>query len=459
MQDTEHKAVQNEWFSERIGKKYLVTTRHGGFAFLDDGEYARLWNGTFQENEALLEKLTNAGIALVKEQMPEIVRSFQKKFLFAFAPKVYMINMSNECNLGCIYCFANATQKSAAMSKENLENTCSFIVSSPEKEFSIEFQGGEPLAKFGMIKEFVKTIRHHAERSSKKIHSIVIVTNMTLMTEEIANYILENNIGFCSSLDGPEILHDMHRSFLGGGGSYNVITKWLAYFRERGKTINLMPTITSYSLKFDASAIIDEHRRWGSRRITFRPVYRVGRATNNESMWLQAEEFIQYRIKGIEYMVSLSEKGEIIYDVEVQAMLKNILGFPQAYMCMRKPCGAGVSQLSVSPDGSIFPCDLAKTMPELSVGNVKENYYDVVARTLQFIVRTCEFQPLCDTCTFGAYCGTCFTRTYAAFKDSVSRTPRDFDCKVNKAMFRYLFEKLQDERYRKIFELWAKQRR
>lgn len=451
----------NEYFPKKMDtKKYLVTTRHGGFAFLSSEEYDMLRHGTFPENKALSEKLERAGLIITQKNTEQIITAFEKQYVFLLAPRKFIINISNDCNLRCRYCHANAgTGQIATMDIKTMDATINFILSAPINAIHIEFQGGEPLAKFELVREFIAKIKKSAEQACKRIASVVIVTNMTLMNEEIAKYILENEIGLCSSLDGPEEIHDAHRMFRGGGGTHKTVSKWLSYFSKLDKTVNALPTITSHSLKFGAKSIIDEYLRKGCTEVMLREVYPIGRAIQNKDLYITPEKFIQFWKEGIEYMAKLSLEGKIVFDPTILAMLKNVMGFPTSYMCMRKPCGAGVSQLSISPDGKIFPCDLTKTMPKLNIGTVHNSYIDIALKTLDLISRTSEAQPLCDTCEFGAYCGTCVAGAYATFSDTISRTPRDFECKVNKAMFTYIFEKMQNEQYMKVFELWIKQRR
>lgn len=449
----------NEYFTKRLSSdKYLLTTRHGGFTFLDAKEFDLLWKGKILENNLLFEKLERSGIIFTKNNLPNIIRALQKQYLFFIAPRSYIINLSNGCNLCCKYCHANADDLSSPpMNSKTLDLTIEFILSAPAKRMALEFQGGEPLANFELIKKFTTKINERISKTDKEL-STIIVTNMTLMTRKIAKHIIENKIGLCSSLDGPKDLHNANRIFRTGGGSYETVTKWLSYFRKHGKTINCLPTVTSHSLKFGVKCIIDEYLRQGCRKVMLRPVYHIGRAKNEESLAVSPEDFIKFWKEGLDYMVNISNKGTLVHDPAIQAMLRNIYGYPASYMCMRKPCGAAITQLSISPDGTIFPCDIAKTMPALALGNVRDEHHAIALRAVNMAARSSESQPLCDTCVFGAYCGTCHTRTYAAFSDTVSRTPRDYECKVNKAMFQYLFEKMENKKYKDVFELWIKQR-
>lgn len=451
----------NEYFTKKLSNgNYLVTTRHRQFAYLDADEYNLLYRGQVRENKKLFEKLENAGIIFTEKNVRRIIGSYEKQYLFLFFPPSFRINLSNECNLACSYCLSNAApSQHETMTEEIMDATIRFMLSAPGKKFYLEFQGGEPLAKFGEIKKFVEKIGCASNAKKKEIEKIVFVSNLTLMTEEIAEYVLENNIGLCSSLDGPEELHDSQRAFWGGGGTYKTVTKWLDYFRKRGKPINTLPTLTAASIKFGAKKIIDEYLGRGCTRIPIRAVIPVGRAKQNNSIAYSAEDFAAFWKDAIEYMAEITLAGKTVFDPNTQAMLRNMMDGPMSYMCMRKPCGGAISHMSVSCDGTIMPCDLSKTVSEMALGNVRESdYLDVALRTIHMNARTSDFQPLCDTCAFGPYCGNCLTRTRAVFSDEIPRTPRDFECNINKAMFAYLFEKMQDEKYSKVFRIWAKQR-
>lgn len=61
----------------------------------------------------------------------------------------------------------------------------------------------------------------------------------------------------------------------------------------------------------------------------------------------------------------------------------------------------------------------------------------------------------CDHCTYQPYCGICPVYNYASKGNIVTDQPNSDKCKQHKAMFDYLFAKLQDPKYIEIFSKWV----
>ena len=82
------------------------------------------------------------------------------------------------------------------------------ISETPASSVSIEFQGGEPLTNLPVIKEVVAYAK---ECLKNKIVEYSLVSNLSLVNDEIADFIADNGINVSTSLDGPQPL--MNSSF------------------------------------------------------------------------------------------------------------------------------------------------------------------------------------------------------------------------------------------------------
>ena len=72
---------------------------------------------------------------------------------------------------------------------------------SPSTYLTFEFQGGEPLMNFETIKyiiEYSKSI------SNGKIIEYNLVSNLTLLTDEMIEFFIENEVSICTSIDGDK---------------------------------------------------------------------------------------------------------------------------------------------------------------------------------------------------------------------------------------------------------------
>ena len=458
-QDNDHNNhLLNEYFSRKLpGGKILITTRHGSWSILSGEQYNALESGAFEKDRILCHELKGKGIILDEKSVPKIVNAFRENYHCLVNPRpLCIVYLTSRCNLGCRYCLAGAKKDGEDMSHDMMESIIAFIAAMPHEHIALEFQGGETLLRFDLLKDFLKNFDEKIKSSAKTVDSKVIVSNLTLMNEEIAEFILKNDIGLCTSLDGPKELHDSQRPFLDSSGSYGSVMKWLRFFSKKGRKIGLLPTITAETLKHDPRALVDEYRKAGADHIFFRPAYPLGRA-RDKTFTPAPEAYFQFWRKAVDYMVDLSMDGHVFYDNAVRNMLVSILTSRRPDMCMRRPCGAGINHLAFWLDGSIYACDLGKKIDSFKLGDVSTSTYeDIFLNTIHLRAATQESQPLCDTCAYSAFCGSCPCKSYGRFKKTVAVTPQDFDCKVNKMMLDYIFGKMDDPKYKTVFEMWVR---
>mgnify|MGYP003340797205 FL=1 len=104
-----------------------------------------------------------------------------------------------------IYCSQRFVERAPETSKKNIED---FIHMLRNLEFDnanpvrIELWGGEPLLYIKTIVPLVEQIRKYLDSIGVK-HGFSLITNGSLLTEEICDWIVENLQGFAISHDGP----------------------------------------------------------------------------------------------------------------------------------------------------------------------------------------------------------------------------------------------------------------
>lgn len=453
--------AENEHFTKKLNGKILVTTRHGSWDLLENEEYEFLRKRKLGENSSLFTRLENTGIILTEKNIQKVIKRFSQQYSFLSSEKMLCIlSLNRTCNLNCTYCHAESVpfdvkNKDKKMARETMERVLEFLYSAPFQHIGIQFQGGEPLIQFEEIKYFLERLYSTAPKYKKIIDIVEIVTNLTMMNEDIAKYIIEKEICLCTSLDGPKELHDEQRKYMDGKGSYDNLIRWIKYFQKKGKRFNLIPTMTSNSLKCGAKKIIDEYVKWNCKSILFKPVAKIGRA-KEINLCVSAEEFFNFWKEGIEYLIELNKRGIRIYDRYAQGLLRNVLLPYKLYMCTRRPCGAGISQLAFAENGDIHACDLGRSMHQTAVGNVyKDTFCQTVFKTMDLRTFSQDFQPLCNSCVFNAYCPTCISRNQSVHKDILPHKPNDFNCRLTKLALSYIFERMQCSEYKETFTKWA----
>lgn len=128
--------------------------------------------------------------------------------------------VSNACNMNCRYCqIEKNIDKSDRinMSKEVAEKALKYFLVNcdQERQSTINITGGEPLLNYEVVRYIIKQTRALLQSCR-----IVMFTNATLVTEEIARYLNENDVFTIVSIDGPPNIHNENRNFSNGKPSY-----------------------------------------------------------------------------------------------------------------------------------------------------------------------------------------------------------------------------------------------
>ena len=215
----------NEYFTYRLGARHiLLTTRHRAWVILEPHEYELFLRHRLEENPALYTLLEDLGLILTPRNTRDIATIHCQRYAFLHRPpSLFIMVPTNRCNMACVYCHAKArsvSHKEWDMSDEVLSKTVDFFFSVPRgsrKEIQIEFQGGEPLLRYDLVQKAMDYAMERAEAEGLEAN-FTIVSNLTLMTDEIARDIkARGNINLCSSLDGPwgqlyvPALRELHR--------------------------------------------------------------------------------------------------------------------------------------------------------------------------------------------------------------------------------------------------------
>lgn len=136
------------------------------------------------------------------------------------------IELTGNCNLRCKYCIyndyyeGNRSFNTSNIDFETAKKAIDYVYSHSNKErMAITFYGGEPLLNFKVMKQCIDYCLTYVKHPN--LH-FSFTTNLTLMTEEIANYVAQiPNMSILLSLDGPEEIHNRARVNRDGKGSFS----------------------------------------------------------------------------------------------------------------------------------------------------------------------------------------------------------------------------------------------
>lgn len=446
---------------------YVVTAEHGGWTFLKEDEYENLVLNSIDEN--LFTKLEESGIIITEKNENKIIRDYRNRKIFLFrGTSLHIIVVTNRCNFKCSYCHMSSAaiaDKSQDMSIETAKKVVDFIFQSPSPTIEIEFQGGEPLVNFDVVK-FIIEYAQEKNVTAKKILGFNITTNSSLLSDAILDYFVENNVSISISLDGPDFVHDKNRMFEIGLETHNIVSKKIFHIRERypefsKSRLSALLTITRNSLPY-GKEIVDEYLKHKFSGIHLRFLNRLGFAL---TMWDQigysGEEFGKFWTESMDYILELNKRGVHVWERGAGVIAQKVLnGIDPSYTELMSPCGGIIAQMTYGVDGNVYTCDegrMTKT-DTFNIGHASQTYKEVYKseNVSSFIALSTNDTLHCDTCAWKPYCGQCPVLNLIEQNNIIPKLSASFRCKILKITFYYMFDKIiNDPDARSIFENWA----
>jgi len=460
----------------KIGAEYLLTNDPGHYAWLKEKDLALVAAGKMTESHPLFTELASKGFIGDRLDFNDLSAKWKKKNAFLdHGPGLHILVLTLRCGHKCLYCqsgAAGAAGKETDMPSATARRSVDFAFNSPNPGITLEFQGGEPLLNWKVLKSTVEYARKKARNSGKAL-KIALVSNFSLMTEEKAGFLLKREVSLCTSLDGPADLHNKNRP-APSARSHAAAVKWIKYFRERSgrqssdykvfKPSALL-TVSRYSLP-RCKEIIDEYAGLGLEDIFIRPLAPIGHARR---LWgtigYDAGAFAEFYLKSLEHILKLNSRGVVMREKMASMMLDKITNFRDpGYLDARCPCGAATGQLAYDHNGDVYTCDEGRMVGRegdglFRIGNVfKDDYKNALAGP---VARVCavasnlEAQPACSRCAYKPYCGVCPVYNYVAQGSLWGNIPSNDRCGLFKGILDALFTLLKDPAKAEILKKWA----
>lgn len=457
----------------RLGNSFLVTNDTGGWLNLEREDFQRLLANKIEDESELYQKLRQNRFILEPLDVfsPEVTGRLRSMKEYTFAStSLHIFVLTNLCNLRCIYCQAQAEEslEHGMMDIETGKHAIDIALSSPGKQLTFEFQGGEPLLNFPVLKEMVLYGEQEAQRANKYVN-FTLVSNLSLLDEEKLNFLMEHQVSISTSLDGPHDLHALNRRAKDKDGcdSYQMMLRGMNLLNKHGYAAGAIETTTRNSLS-RAIDIIRTYKELGFKSIFLRPLTPLGFAKEDwDKVGYTAEEFLNFYRESLGEIIKLCQQGGDLREQHAAIFLRKILcGEGQNYMELRSPCGAGIGQLAYYWNGDIYTCDEARMVaeagdPAFKLGNVYDSQYrDLVQNKVCKTVCAAsilETVPGCSDCAYQGYCGVCPVINYALSGDIFRKSGGGYRCEIYRGILDILFTLLTKgtEAEKKVLQSWV----
>ena len=322
------------------------------------------------------------------------------------------LKLTNQCNLGCSYCYAESGQRSSFLSWGELE-AIARDVAILSASVAYALSGGEPLLHPSAL-DFAEKVK----AEGNKVH---LLTNGTLIDK--ANV---ERIAACAdvvkiSLDGSS---DEVHAATRGRGNFARVSRAIELLLACGANVIVAMTVTRQNCGDIATMVA----RYGS-RLALQPLFKAGRGRGADDLALT----------GAEYYRALAAIGGVAPMGAAGAKLLALRG-----RGVRR-CAMAEREISIAETGNVYPCQLLQ-FERFRAGNVREqSLADIYTDSPVFgRMREISVDALvkCSTCAVRYLCGGA-CRARDLFETGSEELVGEFCAYEREALLNGIFESVE----------------
>lgn len=305
------------------------------------------------------------------------------------------LSLTHNCNLACRYCYAGKKARKD-MKPETAFKAIDFALSEAKncRPVNINFFGGEPFLCLGLMKQVTAYARRSAAELGKSV-SFAVTTNGTLLENAALEFLGEDQVDLCISLDGPAEVHNRHRVYADGKGSFECVV------RNLKKALAVLPAVQVNAVYGPSSVMalpevvdlfvelglqtvhlnMDIMTKWGAAAIeALEPAFEQ-----------VADRYISCYERGEELAINVMDGKALLF----------MKGGYEAHDC----CGMGETEIGIAPSGNIYACERfigQDDDPKFALGNIHTGV-DLKKRC-QIVSMRGNVNKECSNCKHRPYC-------------------------------------------------------
>ena len=379
-------------------------------------------------------------VAASSEGPEEIVKTFDALVRNANLPvervrfdtqELYQIDIlaNNTCNFHCIYCYSAAGRSNTKLRIDQITPLIDYLFDgrhNASAPYAIHFSGGgEPLLSIDIIRQTIDYIESACSHGNGHPYRLGLVTNGSLLTDEIASYLHQKNVEIVISFEILEFLQNKER------GSYAQVSANIDSLTQNGIPFSIRTTFTSESVPYMNEMVDTVHRRFpGIRALTFDTVLSADLFRTPKELENYYSDFLDAFYKAREYADPFGIK---------------IMCLPaEPLLLLRDRTCAG--KFVLTPEGKISACSRVsspkeKNYEKYEYGEIREGCLYVDQNRFEAIMKDCNIysQPMCSDCFAKWNCGGGCRLFHHSFDERFESVRCDF---VRNALRRHLFSEL-----------------
>jgi len=362
--------------------------------------------------------------------------------------KMLVVNVTDICNLDCIYCSRQCSRKTPNRMDLQLIKTLLKKASAYAKlnniRITIQFHGGEPLTEFNKILKSIDNLSKEEQAMLK----IRIQTNGTLITEKIVKECSKRNIEIGISLDGMKMENNLTRKSKEGKGTFNQIIHSLKLIKKYQKEVSCLTVVTNINID-NLNDILDFFNEIGITNVGFLPLYEEPTTrTINKRIIPNLKQLAESQKKLFDRWIDLlkEDKYKRLNISTFQILIWNLLASNSKTKKFRVNCGVGVNSLFVEEDGTLWGCGAFSYANKLKLGDINEQDLSDVQKGKayqNFLKRTTSNVEECKECPLQFICkGGCVAN---GFRKNKNIFEKDIWCEYWEEIIKHIILRIYEE--------------
>lgn len=302
-----------------------------------------------------------------------------------------VIMLAGGCNMGCTYCFERDVpiyKNPNLLTREKADDILDWFFRHQEGQTAhLQLYGGEPLLNWSVLQHVISRAEPWARDKGIELTKYLI-TNGTLLNPERISWLKAHGVTIQVSVDGDPQTHNTFRVFKSGKPTLDVIKPNIDELARQGADFNLRAVLTRKNT--DPKKVIQGLRDLGGTRVSFEVV-----ATEAREAQFDDRDWDAFLEQHETYVNAPFSSWTEIPDEMKSVIMK---------LCQRQRvfygCGAGVSEVTVAPDGNIYECQRIYRQPYSNIA--EDRSPTTLGSTLLTMV---DDRPVCQDCWARYLCG------------------------------------------------------
>ena len=207
-----------------------------------------------------------------------------------------IFQLTDKCVLSCKYCFARGAHEGnlSTFQIDILEKAIMQAFETDHDHVVFEWTGGEALL-VGL--DFFRKVVEFQKKYATKSYENGVQTSGNLYDEKLFDFLMENDFGISTTIDGTPEIHNANRPTHDNKPSYDNVQRTRKYIMDKGQSCGFISTITKNNLGHEKE-MLEFFRELRTHAFHSNPyIFYSKNKVKDEAIALTTEDFARYFIK------------------------------------------------------------------------------------------------------------------------------------------------------------------